>query len=141
VAHFGVILKSSLSSQSVKTVQTKDTKQKDLAKTLKLFVGVALNKPLSVHSISNWLKQVIKEAYVHEATHDVRSVNRVTAHEFRAVSSSLACHKHVPIKQIMAKGFWKSDTCFTSFYLKDLTRYTRDSADLETVSAGFNLQI
>ena len=45
---------------------------------------------------------------------------RVTAHEIRAVSVTLAALKHVLIKQILNKGYWKSRTTFMKFCFKDL---------------------
>jgi hypothetical protein len=49
-------------------------------------------------------------------------------------------HRHMPVKEIMRKGYWKSDTCFTSYYLKDIAKYTENPAGLNTIAAGFTLQ-
>ena len=48
----------------------------------------------------------------------------MSAHEEIAVSTSLAHHKHVPIKD-------------TSHYLKDLAKYTEDMQGISTVTAEF----
>ena len=109
--------------------------------TKRIFVGIMKDKPLSIHSIAYWIREAIREGYFHAQTQDVPSLNRVTAHEVRAVSTSLAVHKHIPIKEVMKKGFWKTDTCFTSYYLKDLAKYTDSNENLITVAAGFTLQL
>ena len=96
---------------------------------------------MTVHSVSYWLKQAISTTYTLSAPQELEKLHRITAHEIRAVSTSLAVHNHIPVKEIMKKGFWKTDTCFTAYYLKDLAKYTNSTANLNTVAAGFTLQI
>lgn len=110
------------------------------SKDQKLFVCVKKDKDMAIHSISYWLRHTIITAYKHSKT-TITGLNRVTAHEVRAVSTSLAASKHVPIKDIMRKAFWKSESTFTSFYLKDLAKYIKQPNGVSTITAGFSLQI
>ena len=99
-----------------------------------------LHSSMSIHSMSRWLRLTITTCYELSSPHELEKLFRITPHEIRAVSTSLTVLKHVPIKEVIKKGFWKTETSFINFYLKDLSQYDH-SVGLETVSAGFSLQL
>ena len=111
------------------------------SENMRLFVGVRNNKGMAVQSISYWIRRTIKTAYERAKPDMLNSIHRASAHEVRAVSTSLAASKHIPIKDIMRNAYWKSESTFTSFYLKDLAKYNINTNGLKTVAAGFTLQI
>lgn len=106
----------------------------------RLFVCIAKKKDMSVQSISYWLKRVIKLSYELTRPQELDTLHRVTPHEIRAVSASFAVAKHIPIKSIMKNAYWKSETVFTSYYLKDIAKYTKEVKARDTVAAGFCVQ-
>ena len=73
-------------------------------------------KPISVNSISCWIKEVIRRAY----GNDRAICPRAKAHELRAVGTSLVFRKNLSLNQVLQAGVWKSQNTFTSFYLKDI---------------------
>ncbi len=104
-------------------------------------MGFKKDKNPTVHSISYWIRTIIVLAYKYTALMILHRLNRVRAREVRAVSTSLAATKHIPVKNIMRNAYWKSESTFTSFYMKDLAKYNKEVKDIDTVAAGFSLQI
>ena len=85
------------------------------------FVGRSKGIIMKAHSISYHLKQMVKLSY----DNIISSVIKMKPHEIRAISASLASFKHMPIKKILAKGFWRAESTLAKFYLKDLSKYNR----------------
>ena len=85
--------------------------------TTSLFVS--FNRPhkaTSRETISRWIVLVItscKEALMGE---------RVSAHQVRAVASSIALFSGVPVAEILAAAVWKTPTTFVSTYLRDVSQ-------------------
>ena len=94
--------------------------------------------PMAVHSISYYLKQVIKLAYDLSATGT--KPGKITAHGVRGVSASLAMAKHVPLKTIMDKVYWRSENTFIRHYMKDMAQHLRRVQGIRTVAAAHSIQ-
>ena len=97
--------------------------------------------PLTIHAISYLLKQTIIKAYSSLAPDELDRLHRITPHEIRATCTSLAAFKQIPIKDIMKRGFWRSETTFIHFYLKDLAQYLRNDINVTAVAAANCLQL
>ena len=112
-----------------------------VSKYNRLFVCLKKKADMAIHSISYWIRRTIKVAYENTNGESLGAVHKVSAHEVRAVATSLAANKHIPIKDIMRQAYWKSESTFISYYLRDLEKYNRDVKGISTIAAGFSLQI
>ena len=83
------------------------------------------SKEISKSAFSHWLRTVIRDAHVSASDHQV-SVARATPHEVRAIGASLAFQRSLSLANIMSTCMWRSNSCFTSFYLRDVTRVYDD---------------
>lgn len=78
-------------------------------------------------TISRWIVSMVRLAY--QTSLAERSVQcPIRAHELRAIGSSLALAKGVPISQILHAGYWRSETTFVSFYLRDFAARSSDGS-------------
>ena len=86
-----------------------------------LFISLkkGFRKDIASSTISHWLKNTVKIAY-ERADGEVLQVNRVKAHDVRALSASLAFKGGIPLENILSSCFWRSHGTFTNFYLKDI---------------------
>ena len=83
-----------------------------------LFVSPRCRKrPLSKNAISFFLRDLIVDAGALGS--DEGPVPR--AHSIRGVSASLAFHKNWAVKEVLKAATWKSNSVFSSFYLKDVS--------------------
>ena len=72
------------------------------------------------HHVSRWIQDVVHEAYV-SAQEEDQQVLQVSAHEVRAFASSWRMfNRSCSIDEIMQAAFWRSDTTFTKFYLREM---------------------
>lgn len=99
-----------------------------------LFVSFHKNKTndITKGSISNWIKTVIKFAYDNVNDFDRDLVN-VTAHEVRALSSSIAYNKSLSLSAINNSCSWKGHNTFTNFYLRDIAFMKNDLLTLPNI--------
>ena len=67
--------------------------------------------------LSFFLRCVIRLSFPSSSTPPPSSSR---AHSIRAVSSSAAFSRNVPLASILAAATWSSSTVFTSFYLRDI---------------------
>ena len=74
-------------------------------------------KDISTASISRWLKLTIKNAYA--SSSECCSSSR--AHEVRAWAASSAFAHSSSLKDVLAAAYWRSDTPFINFYLRDVS--------------------
>ena len=107
----------------------------------RLFVCINKKKDMAIHSISYWLRQTIKISYELTKPQELRAIHKITPHEIRAISTSFALSRHVPIKDILKHGYWRAENTFTAYYLKDLAKYETQIQNIDTIAAGFCLQI
>ena len=82
--------------------------------------------------VSRWIVETVKEAY-DRADLDV---DRVTAHEVRAISASWAYLNQIPLDHILSAAFWRSQGVFQRHYLRDLTNTTGGMSTLGPVVAA-----
>ena len=91
----------------------------------RLFISYNLEyaSDISLQTLSRWLREVIKQAYFSSA---VTITPRV--HEIRAWAASLAFKHSVPLSTILEAAFWKSETTFVNYYLRDVRRLRHDGS-------------
>ena len=85
--------------------------------------NVTYESDISLQTLSRWLREVIKQAY---QSSDVVITPRV--HEIRAWSASLAFKHSVPLTSILEAAYWRSETTFVHFYLRDVRRLRQDGS-------------
>ena len=87
---------------------------------LRLFLPISKkSQDISVRTIARWITLAIKIAYNKLTDRDL-SFMKIKAHEVRAVSTSWAHFNNCPLSDIMNAAFWRSETTFSSFYLRSL---------------------
>ena len=68
---------------------------------------------ISPAHISTWIKKLVQDAHVEHLR-----LAKVSAHDVQKFSASWAAFNGAPFDDIMQAAYWKSQTIFTSFYLK-----------------------
>ena len=100
----------------------------------RLFLSTGLRrKMVSRNTISFWLREVIRRAYVSSGEDPPR---RIRAHETRGIAPSVAFKRNYAVGQVMRAGVWSRQTTFTSFYLRDVTHRSLDTFSLGPVVAA-----
>lgn len=90
-------------------------------------------KDVSVSTTSRWVSEVIKRAYAASGA----EVLSTRAHEVRAWSASLAFAHSIALKDIMEAAFWKSESTFSDFYLRDASfRRLDGSSGISTLAVS-----
>ena len=92
-------------------------------------------KPISKNTISYWIRNVISDAYKNSHERDTELV-KVKAHEVRAIATSLLFKKNSSLSEVMEAASWRSNTTFSSFYLRDVTHRSLDLHTLGPVVAA-----
>ena len=92
----------------------------------RLFVSLNPNydKDIAVATISRWLTTTVKMAYA-KAKAPISNV--IKAHELRAISASLALVRGVPLERILEAAYWRAESTFTSFYLRQYSTLRADN--------------
>ena len=85
--------------------------------------------------ISKWLVETVKWTYKVSSSSACK-LERVTAHEVRALSASWALFSGVPVAQILQAGTWRSPNSFISFYIRDMTQEASKLQSLGPLSVG-----
>ena len=100
----------------------KTEKRRSKQKQKALFISINPNrsKDISKSAIAMWLRNTIKLAHSNCSDHQAQLVS-ARPHEIRAVASSVAFDRSLALSQIMQTCTWKSNNCFTSFYLCDMS--------------------
>ena len=78
---------------------------------------------ISLATLSRWLMEVIKQAYQSDSLPITPRV-----HEIRAWSASLAFKHSVPLNAILEAAFWRSESTFINYYLRDVRRAREDGS-------------
>ena len=73
---------------------------------------------ISPAHISIWINKLVQDAHEHAGVDHLR-LAKVSAHDVRKFSASRAAFNGAPFHEIMQAAYWKSQTTFTSFYLKN----------------------
>lgn len=112
------------------------TKDSRVGKKL-LCVSVKNNfsKDIPRDTVSHGIKKTILLAYSHCSEGDCSSLNR-KAHKVRALATSWALYNHATVDAFMGACYWRPQTKFSSYYLRDLARIKEDMGYLGPVSAA-----
>jgi len=77
---------------------------------------------ISTATISRWLVETIQDAYRRaEALESARKLAGITAHQVRGMTTSWSAFVGASPEEISRAAFWKGQTTFSSFYLRDLS--------------------
>ena len=104
--------------------------------TSQLFITtVKPHHPASKDTIARWTVSAIKFANRNwpSPPDDDETLRGITAHDVRAVSSSWAFFRGVPMEDICKAACWKTPSTFTAYYLSDIPQ--RDSTHGRSVLA------
>ena len=94
------------------------------------------SRPASKNALAYFLKSTILEAYQNVSEETMR-LCRVTPHEIRALSASLAFTHNLAMDTVLEAAQWRSNTVFTAHYLKDVSiQYQNCRALGPIVAAG-----
>ena len=109
----------------------------------KLFISLkkGSRKDIGIQCISRWLRETILECYRVAAPQNMAQAEGAHAHQVRALAASFAVAGHRPIKEVMRAAYWKSESCFTKYYLKDMAKYQNKTTGLATLAASTSLVI
>jgi hypothetical protein len=88
----------------------------------RLFLALKENcvAEIGANTISRWIREAIKLAYQLQAPLELESLFCVTAHEVRAISTSLVAWRNASIIEVLRSACWKNHNTFTDFYLRDM---------------------
>ena len=75
--------------------------------------------------ISQWIVDLIVNTYKH-ADEEVQRLNRVAAHEVRALAQSLAFFNNVSMAEVLQGARWRSRGTFVAHYLRDMSSQLGD---------------
>ena len=83
-----------------------------------LFISVQPNRSsdISTQTLSHWVKGLIQQVYK-TADIDALRTYKVSAHQVRHISMSLASAYNVGLETIVRSGMWTNPSTFTNFYL------------------------
>ena len=95
----------------------------------RLFLPLKGSKDISPSTISRWICDVIKLAYADLSSSDL-SFMKISAHEVRALSSSWAYWNSVALEDVVRAAYWRTNSTFSSFYLRDLAPIRQDTSSL-----------
>ena len=98
-------------------------------------VATFKHKAISKNTISYWIRLVIKNAYNNVPKEDLR-LWKVSAHEVRALATSLLFKHNRSVKEVMSAASWRSNSTFVSFYLRDINHQFLDVSSFDRVVAA-----
>ena len=75
------------------------------------------HRAASRDTVARWITDVIKFAYSNSSSSEF---SQFSAHDTRSISTSWALFEGVAIQEILEAASWKSDSTFTSFYVRDV---------------------
>ena len=101
----------------------------------RLFLPLIGCKDISAASISRWISCTIKLAYTNLSVRDL-SFLRIRPHEIRALSASWAFSNNVPLEDILRAAVWKSQSTFSNFYLRSMSKQTENLHSLGPLVAS-----
>ena len=91
---------------------------------LLLSVNPNYDRDVSTTTVSRWVSEVVRHAYQLRGA----SLESARAHELRAWSASMALHQSVALTDILQAAYWKSDSTFIHFYLRDASVQKADGS-------------
>ncbi len=90
---------------------------------LRLFISVQPNRKseISKDTVSRWLVKTIQAAYKHAQADSSAQVRAgVTGHQVRVLATSWLAFSGASPSEIKEAAFWKGQSTFSSFYLRDI---------------------
>ena len=87
------------------------------------------HRSISKNTVSFWIRSVIKSAYQEAPQSDLK-LWKVSAHEVRAIATSLLFKQNASVKEVMNAASWRSRSTFVAFYLRDLGHQYLDVSSL-----------
>ena len=101
----------------------------------RLFLPIKGSKDIAPATISRWICHVISFAYSN-LTSAKLSFMEISAHEVRALSASWAYWNSISLDDVVRAAYWRSNTTFSSFYLRDLAPIRDDTSSLGPLVAA-----
>ena len=112
----------------------------------KLFIShnPSYRKDIIASTLSGWLRKVIAKAYKDQdgnTSLEPRDIRK--AHEIRAWASSLAFHDSWSLQDVMQAAYWKTESPFINYYLRDVRAVRQDGTYgfASVVAAGRNVHL
>jgi hypothetical protein len=76
---------------------------------------------IGVNTISRWIREAIKISYQVQKSSEIEQLYQISAHEVRAIATSLAAWKNVAIEEVLKAAYWRNHSTFTNYYLRDMS--------------------
>lgn len=89
-----------------------------------LSLNQSYEKDISKNTLVSWLRELITSAYKKAHLDPPPGASR--SHEIRKVSTSLGFMTNVSMATLMRAAFWRSESTFTSSYLRDIRVHRRN---------------
>lgn len=88
----------------------------------KLFISYqrGRNSEITTATLSIWVKRLVQSVYTESGAAD-RVTYKITAHQIRHISMSLASKCNIPLESLIRAGMWANPTTFLNYYLSDAT--------------------
>ncbi len=104
----------------------------------RLFLSMQPNRrEISRATISSWIAKLIRQALTcAESSTELRAFSKVTAHQVRAMATSWSAFSGASIQDIREAAFWKGQSTFSSFYLRDLSSQVGEISALKPLVAA-----
>ena len=102
-----------------------------------LFVSYDARKTtdITTNTLANWIKNVIKLAY-QDVPEEECTLAKVTAHEVRALASSVAFKHNLSLPNINQACYWRGHSTFSNYYLRDVALYKNDEMIMPNMVAA-----
>jgi hypothetical protein len=111
-------------------------KSKDLrTNQRRVFISYSkVGKEIAQATLSRWIVKAISISLKENGN---LPCNRATprAHEVRAIATSLALQRSISMENILRAAFWRNESTFSRFYLRDMTRSVDGKARLPVVAS------
>lgn len=103
----------------------------------KLFLSLAPGpaKEVSKVTLSNWIKDTIRQAHAQAKEEDALLI-KCSTHELRALATSALFKQTHSLTAVMEAACWRSHSTFSQFYLRDLTITNQEFSSLGPLVAG-----
>ena len=88
----------------------------------KLFLPLRESNPreITAATISQWVKATVKQAYeLTGQSEELKRLAGIRTHELRALSTSWAFEVGTSLEMVLQAGRWRSQSCFSDFYLRN----------------------
>ena len=88
-------------------------------------------------SLARWIRSAVRQADTSAVNSQfIRGLVDISAHLVRAIATSWAVFHSAPFAGILKAAYWKSETTFTSFYLRDMSGFSEQIHRLGPLSVA-----